>query len=89
MASLQISLEQLHKHGITPTQMLAYLEELDAIGFKINMQAKHPEEMNLLGQMSTLRRTKQRLVERRQFLSLIVLSTLCGLGSIMWGLNLR
>lgn len=88
MANLHVSLKQLCKHGITPAEMLAYVEELDAFGLNLKMQANHPDELQLLGQMSQHKRKQQRLTERRQFLFLIALGTIGGLGSIVWGLSM-
>ena len=83
-----MSLQQLCKHGITPEEMLAYVEELDAFGLKMNMQAKHPDELQLLQQMATRKRAKQHLADQRQFLSLIALGSIGALGSIVWGLSM-
>ena len=88
MASLNMSLQQLCKHGITPDELLAYVEELDAIGMKTHMQAKHPRELHLLKQMATRKRAKQRLGEQRQLLSLIALGSIGALGSIVLGLSM-
>lgn len=88
MASVNVSLQQLCEHGVTPEEMLAYVEEVDAIGLKLHMQAKHPRELHLLKQMATRKRVKQRLGERRQLLSLIALGSLGALGSIVLGLSM-
>ena len=88
MANVNVSLKQLCKHGITPAEMLAYVEEAKALGLNLSMQAQHPAELKLLEQMSLLKRTQQHLQERRQFLSLIAVGSLGALGSIVWGLSM-
>lgn len=88
MANVNVSLKQLRKHGITPDEMLAYVEEVAALGLNLSMRAQHPDELKLLEQVSRLKRTQLRIQDRRQFLSLIALGSIGALGTIVWGLSM-